>query len=68
MKNYFIAGDKVKTVTGGPEMTIRGPHYNVDTNEYCETKYDCIWFVKTKDGKEEVRYQPFDQDELIKTK
>ena len=68
MNKHFIAGDKVKATSGGPEMTIRGPHYDVDTNEYCKTKFDCIWFAKAKDGKEEVRYRPFDEDELVKTK
>ena len=49
-------------------MTIRGPHYDVLANEYSNTKFDCIWFAKNKDGKEEVHYCPFERDELVKTK
>jgi len=49
-------------------MTIRGPHYDVLANQYSSTMYDCIWFAKNKDGREEVHYCPFDADELNKVK
>jgi len=68
MEACFLPGDKVKLVSGGPEMTIRGEHYDVLANEYNTNMYDCIWFDKNKDGKEEVHYCPFCVEELIKTK
>ena len=68
MRDHFITGEKVRLISGGPEMTNRGPHYDVLANEYSNTKFDCIWFAKNKDGKEEVHYCPFERDELVKTK
>jgi uncharacterized protein YodC (DUF2158 family) len=68
MKTSFIPGDKVTLLSGGPEMTIRGPHFDVLANEYSITMFDCIWFAKNKDGKEEVHYCPFQASELMKIK
>jgi len=68
METLFIPGDKVRLVSGGPEMTIRGQHYDVLANEYRTNMFDCIWFDQNKDGKEEVHYCPFNGDELIKIK
>ena len=48
-------------------MTVRGRHYDVFVNEYSANMFDCIWFAKNKDGKEEVHYCPFQQEELAKT-
>ena len=66
MGQKFLTGDKVKLNTGGPEMTIRGIHYDVLANKYNNDMYDCIWFEKNKDGKREVHYCPFYSDELTK--
>lgn len=66
MENKFVAGDKVVLISGGPEMTIRGQHYDVLANEYSSDMYDCIWFAKNKEGREEVHYCPFNAAELIK--
>jgi len=49
-------------------MTVRGKHYDVLMNEYKDGMFDCIWFDKNKDGKEEVHYCPFQAEELIKIK
>ena len=68
MENRFLPGDKVKLISGGPEMTIRGHHFDVLANEYSENMFDCIWFAKNKDGKEEPHYCPFQSEELIKVK
>ena len=68
MEPRFVTGDKVRLKSGGPDMTIRGPHYDVLANQYSSTMYDCIWFAKNKDGREEVHYCPFDADELLKVK
>ncbi len=68
MKSQFVPGDKVRLVSGGPEMTIRGKHYDVLANEYSANMFDCIWFAKNKDGKEEVHYCPFQSEELVKIK
>lgn len=68
MEPKFNPGDKVKLVSGGPEMTVRGPHFDVLANEYSATMVDCIWFAKNKDGREEVHYCPFGEAELIKTR
>ena len=62
----FITGDKVRLVSGGPDMTIRDIHFDVLTNTYNNNMYDCIWFEINKDGKKEVHYCPFYADELIK--
>lgn len=64
----FKVGDKVRLVSGGPEMTVRGPHYDVLSNMYNPNMYDCIWFAKNKDGKDEVHYCPFSIHELEKIK
>ncbi len=66
METRFIPGDKVRLASGGPEMTIRGVHYDVLANEYSSNMFDCIWFHKNNDGKEEVHYCPFRTEELIK--
>ena len=65
MKPKFITGDKVRLISGGPDMTIRGIHFDVLANEYNESMFDCIWFEKNKDGKREVHYCPFFADELV---
>lgn len=66
MEPKFIPGDKVKLVSGGPDMTIRGVHFDVLSNEYKNDMFDCIWFERNKEGKREVHYCPFYADELIK--
>lgn len=66
MKPKFITGDKVRLISGGPDMTIRGIHYDVLANEYRNDMFDCIWFDRDKDGKKEVHYCPFYEDELVK--
>jgi uncharacterized protein YodC (DUF2158 family) len=67
MKVIFEQGDKARLVTGGPEMTIRGQHYDVVKNEYKTDIVDCIWFAKNNSGKEVVCYSPYSVDELVKT-
>lgn len=67
MESKFNTGDKVMLISGGPVMTIRGIHFDVLSNEYRDNMYDCIWFEKNKDGKQEVHYCPFLANELIKT-
>lgn len=67
MENQFIPGDKVKLISGGPDMTIRGSHFDVWSNEYKDDMFDCIWFDKNREGKEEVHYCPFYSHELVKT-
>lgn len=62
----LISGDKVKLASGGPEMTVRGIHFDVLANEYDRNMLDCIWFDKNADGREEVHYCPFYISELIK--
>jgi len=66
MEPKFTTGDKVKLISGGPDMTIRGIHFDVLSNEYRPDMFDCIWFEKNKDGKKEVHYCPFYADELVK--
>lgn len=68
MEVSFKQGDKARLVTGGPEMTIRGPHYDVVKNEYKTDIVDCIWFVKNNNGKEVVCYSPYSINELVITK
>lgn len=63
----LIPGDKVRLISGGPEMTVRGNHYDVLINEYNANIIDCIWFSKNKEGKQEVHFCPFQSNELIKT-
>ena len=48
-------------------MTIRGSHFDVWSNEYKDDMFDCIWFDKNREGKEEVHYCPFYSHELVKT-
>ena len=67
MEPKFNAGEKVRLISGGPEMTIRGAHFDVLVNEYRDNMFDCIWFEKNKDGKQEVHDCPFYAHELIKT-
>lgn len=67
MEIQFVAGDKVRLTSGGPEMTVRGLCYDAQTNEYRKNMFDCIWFAKNKDGKDQVHYQPFHRKELINT-
>lgn len=62
----FEIGEQVTLKSGGPEMTIRGIHYDVLANEYDDDMYDCIWFEKNADGKREVHYCPFYWYELDK--
>ena len=66
MEPKFNTEDKVRLVSGGPDMTIRGIHFDVLANEYNENMFDCIWFEKNKEGKREVHYCPFYADELLK--
>jgi len=47
-------------------MTIRGQHFDVLANS--NHMFDCIWFDKNKDGREEAHYCPFNTEELIKIK
>ncbi len=68
MEIAFVPGDKVRLNSGGPEMTIRGKHYDVLANMYSDNMFDCIWFAKNKDGREEVHYCPFNAAELVKVK
>ena len=62
----FKPGDKVRLVSGGPDMTIRGVHFDVLANEYSGNMYDCIWFEKDNTGRQEVHYCPFYSHEIIK--
>jgi uncharacterized protein YodC (DUF2158 family) len=68
MEQQFLTGNKVRLVSGGPDMTIRGIHYDVLANEYRNNMFDCIWFEQTREGKREVHYCPFYANELIKIK
>ena len=67
MEPKFAIGDKVRLVSGGPTMTIRGLHFDVLANEYKDNMFDCIWFDINKDGKKEVFYCPFNAEELVST-
>lgn len=66
MENRFTTGDRVRLVSGGPDMTVRGVHYDVLANQYNDDMFDCIWFEKNSDGKREVHYCPFYAGELVK--
>ena len=66
MEPKFTTGDKVRLISGGPEMTIRGVHYDVLVNEYRNDMFDCIWFDRNKEGKQEVHYCPFNEQELTR--
>ena len=66
MEPKFATGDKVRLKSGGPDMTIRGVHFDVLSNKYNEDMFDCIWFETTKEGKREVHYCPFNSNELMK--
>lgn len=68
MEIRFVPGDKVRHVSGGPEMTIRDNHYDVFANEYCTNIFDCIWFARNQDGMNEVNYRPFPAAELVKNR
>ena len=68
METKLNPGDQVKLASGGPDMTVRGLHFDVLANEYSEKLYDCIWFEKDVNGKEEVHYCPFYIHELIISK
>jgi uncharacterized protein YodC (DUF2158 family) len=68
MASTFNPGEKVMLVSGGPEMTIRGLHFDVLANEYNDKMFDCIWFEKDKDGKQEVHYCPFYTHEITRVK
>ena len=57
-------GDKVRLVSGGPEMTVRGQHFDVLRNELRDNMYDCVWFEINAEGKNEVHYCPFYEYEL----
>ncbi len=67
MELRFHPGDRVMPVGGGPEMTIRDQHYDVNVDQYRNDMFDCIWFVTNPEGKGEVRYSPFHEDDLLKT-
>jgi uncharacterized protein YodC (DUF2158 family) len=62
----FKPGDKVHLISGGPEMTIRGTHFDVLANEFRYDMFDCIWFEKDEHGKYEVHYCPFFSQEIVK--
>lgn len=66
MKPKFVTGDIVRLASGGPNMTIRGVHFDVLTNEYRDDMFDCIWFEKNIAGKNEPHFCPFYASELIK--
>ena len=66
ISSKFKPGDKVHLRSGGPDMTIRGTHFDVLANEFNDEMYDCIWFEKDKGGKYEVHYCPFYSQEIIK--
>jgi len=65
-KHSFSPGEIVKLVSGGPEMTIRGPHFDVLANQYDPDMLDCVWFELNNSGKQEVHYCPFYAHELVK--
>ena len=65
MEAKLNAGDKVRLISGGPDMTVRGVHFDVLANQYSDNMYDCIWFEKDHDGKQEVHYCPFYIHELL---
>jgi uncharacterized protein YodC (DUF2158 family) len=66
MAPKFVTGDIVRLISGGPDMTVRGVHFDELTNKYKDNIYDCIWFENSTDGKREVHDRPFSGDELIK--
>lgn len=66
MEPKFVTGDIVRLASGGPDMTIRGIHFDVLANEYKNDMFDCIWFAENKAGKNEAHYCPFHASELIK--
>lgn len=67
MNIQFVTGDKVRLSSGGPEMTIRGAYYDKQANEYRTNMFECIWFAKNTEGKEQVQYQPFRGIDLVRT-
>ena len=62
----FVPGDKVKLLTGGPDMTIREVHFDVFANKYRNDIYDCIWYEKSQDDKYKVHYSPYYNYELVR--
>lgn len=67
MATKLNPGETVRLISGGPDMTVRGMHFDVLANEYSDKMYDCIWFEKDEHGKQEVHYCPFYVHELIKS-
>jgi uncharacterized protein YodC (DUF2158 family) len=65
MKSKFESGDVVKLISGGPNMTIHGIHYDVLANQYVQDMFDCVWFEKDNDPKQEAHYGPFGADDLV---
>ena len=65
-KQDFKPGEIVKLISGGPEMTVRGPHFDVLANRYDPDMLDCVWFELNNSGKQEVHYCPFYAHELAK--
>ena len=68
MEPKFKPGDVVKLISGGPNMAIQGAHYDVLANEYVEDIYDCVWFEKDSDPKQEAHYGPFSAADLLLVK
>ncbi len=68
MELQLNPGDKVRLISGGPVMTVRGKHYDVLVNEYNPNMIDCIWFAKNNEGREQAHYCPFQKEELIMAK
>lgn len=65
MQQEFKSGDIVRLVSGGPDMTVGGIHYDVLANEYVPDMYDCVWFEKGSDPKQDVHYGVFSKEELV---
>ncbi len=65
MERQFKQGDIVRLISGGPDMTIHGLHYDVLANEYVTDTYDCVWFAKGSAPDQEAHYGPFSVNELV---
>ncbi len=65
MEQGFFPGAKVRLISGGPEMIIRGVHFDVLTNQYNDNMYDCLWYELNQERKREVHYCPFYKEELV---